>query len=52
VEFDKENFLLTTKQTDCLAKELCGLPLEKTKLVLSELQSSASSCCTPGGGCC
>jgi hypothetical protein len=52
VEFDKENFLLTSKQTDCLAKELCGLPLEKTKLVLSELQSSASSCCTPGGGCC
>lgn len=52
VEFDKENFLLTTKQTDCLAKELCGLPLEKTKLALSELQSSASSCCTPGGGCC
>ncbi len=52
VEFDKENFLLTTKQTDCLAKELCGLPLEKTKLILSELQSSASSCCTPGGGCC
>lgn len=52
VEFNKENFLLTTKQTDCLAKELCGLPLEKTKLALSELQSSASSCCTPGGGCC
>jgi hypothetical protein len=52
VEFDKENFLLTSKQTDCLAKELCGLPLEKTKLALSELQSSASSCCTPGGGCC
>lgn len=46
------HFQLTPKQTDCLAKELCGVPMEKQKLSLSELTSSKSSCCTPGGGCC
>ena len=39
-------FVLTTKQTDCLAKETCGIP------AFELVQAKASSCCTPGGGCC
>ncbi len=50
LDFDGTNFLLTTKQTDCLAKDKCGVPAEKPKVKISELQSSA--CCTPGSGCC
>ena len=49
--FSGENFLLTTKQTDCLAKDNCGVPQHKQKLQLAELETS-KSCCTPGGGCC
>ncbi|MFK5924849.1 MAG: DUF6428 family protein [Verrucomicrobiota bacterium] len=32
LEFDGTNFLLTSKQTDCLAKESCGIPPENSKL--------------------
>ncbi len=47
-----DHFLLTSKETDCLAKENCGIPITKQKLPLSELKTSAASCCSPGGGCC
>jgi hypothetical protein len=50
LDFNGTNFLLTTKQTDCLAKDQCGIPVNKPKKQLSELQSANS--CTPGGGCC
>jgi hypothetical protein len=50
LDFDGENFLLTTKQTDCLAKEKCEVPSEKTKIKISELQSANS--CSPNSGCC
>lgn len=50
LEFNGTNFLLTTKQTDCLAKENCGLPPEKLKVDLSQLQ--ATECCSPSSGCC
>ena len=49
LEFDGTNFLLTTKQTDCLARDKCGVPAEKPKVKLSELQNSG---CVPGNGCC
>lgn len=52
VEFDGANFLLTSKNTNCLASDSCGIPAEKMKKNLSELQTTESSCCTPGGGCC
>lgn len=42
LDFDGVNFLLTTKQTDCLARESCGVP---------ELETEAASC-EPGSGCC
>lgn len=50
LEFDGKHFQLKSKQTDCLAKDNCGVPSEKVKVQLSELQEQ--SCCSPGGGCC
>lgn len=52
LQYENEKFVLTAKHTDCLAKELCGVPETKQKLKLSELPTAQSSCCTPGGGCC
>lgn len=48
IDFDGQYFLLTPKHTDCLAKDNCGVPAEKTKVKIGE----ATSCCAPGGGCC
>ena len=50
--FDGTNFQLLSKKTACLAQDACGVPAEKPKVRLSDLQASQSSCCTPGGGCC
>ncbi|OAN64397.1 hypothetical protein A8B79_13760 [Balneola sp. EhC07] len=50
LDFDGTNFLLTSKATDCLAKENCGIPASKPKVKLSELQTA--ECCAPGSGCC
>jgi len=50
LDFDGTNFLLTTKQTDCLAKDQCGVPAEKPKVKLSEVQNTQA--CAPGSGCC
>lgn len=52
LEFNGFFFHLTNKQTACLASDACGIPQEKLKVNLSELNSNSSSCCTPGGGCC
>lgn len=49
VGFDGRNFLMHNTQTDCLAKDKCGIPQEKPKVKLSQLQNS---CCTPDSGCC
>lgn len=49
--FNGKDFLLQTKQTNCLAEDKCGIPAEKQKIKLADLQSQ-SSCCTPGGKCC
>ena len=50
IDFDGTHFLLTIKQTDCLAKDACGIPAEKPKVKLADLNNA--SACTPGGGCC
>ncbi len=52
LEFSGNSFVLTTKQTACLASDSCGIPAEKQKLQLSELSKPAAACCAPGGGCC
>jgi hypothetical protein len=48
LEFDGQDFLLAYKHTACLASDACGIP-EKKNVSMKEL---ASSCCTPGSGCC
>jgi len=48
LDFDGKNFLLTTKQTDCLARGKCEVP-SKPKMKIAELQSANS--CSPGSGC-
>jgi len=50
LDFDGSAFLLTTKMTDCLAKDGCLVPVEKMKVDLSSLTSGNS--CSPDGGCC
>ena len=45
------SYLLTNKQTACLAQEACGIPDSKPKVRLSDLQKE-TSCCTPDSGCC
>ncbi|MCF8425062.1 MAG: DUF6428 family protein [Bacteroidia bacterium] len=52
IEFNGKNFVLTTTQTNCLAQDKCGIPPEKLKVSLSDLQNTNQSCCTPGGKCC
>jgi len=47
--FEGDAFVLMPTQTDCLAKDNCGIDAQKPKVKLSELQSS---CCEPGSGCC
>ena len=44
-------FVLESKTTACLAEDKCGIPEEKLKVSLSDLQSD-SSCCSPDSGCC
>jgi hypothetical protein len=45
-EISGENLImkLGVEQTDCKAKDECGVPVE--------VDAEASACCTPGGGCC
>lgn len=51
LDFNGTNFLLTSKETTCLANDHCGIPPEKMKVSLKDLQSK-SSCCSPNSGCC
>ena len=40
LDYDGKNFILLAKQTDCLAKENCGIP------------EPQASCCAPNSNCC
>lgn len=51
LEFNGENFVLKNKLTACLAEDACGIPSQKPKIQLTQLNSNANTC-TPGGGCC
>ncbi len=44
LSFDGSRFRLTPTQTDCLAKEKCGIPKESVE--------NADSSCDPSSGCC
>ena len=52
VDIEGQNFLLTAKETDCLAKDNCGVTETKQQPEPLELQTEKAACCTPGGGCC
>lgn len=49
LEFSDKKFILTSTQTDCLAKGNCGIPKEKKKVSLA---NSANSCCSNDSECC
>lgn len=44
LDFDDGDFVLTPKQTACLAEDACGIPAKAAQ--------AAASCCAPGKGCC
>lgn len=50
LEFNGTNFQLTSKQTNCLAPDKCGIPVEKLRINMADLQKQNS--CKPGSGCC
>jgi hypothetical protein len=52
LDFNGKTFLLKNKATACLAREACGIPVEKQKVNLAELKVTERSCCAPEGGCC
>ena len=52
LNFNGKNFVLLAKQTNCLAPDKCGIPAEKPKISLINLQAENQNSCTPGGGCC
>ena len=52
LDFNGKDFVLVAKQTDCLAKDNCGVPAEKQKVNLVDLSKNEQSCCAPGGKCC
>lgn len=53
ITFNGKLFMLTNKQTDCLAPDKCGVPLEKQKVALADLTpNSKQNCCGPGSNCC
>ncbi|MEC7906462.1 MAG: DUF6428 family protein [Verrucomicrobiota bacterium] len=47
LSIDKDRFLLTPTQTDCLAKDKCGIPEQ-----VEGLDPEPSSDCCPDSGCC
>lgn len=52
LEYIKNQFVMTVTKTDCLAKDSCGLPIEKVKIKMSDLQEQIAACCAPNSGCC
>lgn len=52
LDFNGKDFVLVAKQTDCLAKDNCGIPGEKLKVNMKDLETVTKNSCTPGGKCC
>lgn len=48
LQFNGRDFILTTMQTACLAKEQCLAPAGNKEI----LSKTGTSCCAPGSGCC
>ena len=52
LDFEGSQFVLTSKFTNCLAPDKCGVDGQKPKVRLSQLTSADKSGCIPGSGCC
>lgn len=51
LEFNANEFVLTNTKTDCLAKDNCGIPVEKSKTKIGEWKEKAV-CCGVDSNCC
>ena len=51
LHFNGRHFVLTPKKTDCLAKDKCGIPVEKQRIKLSSLKKNTNKC-QPNSNCC
>lgn len=51
LEFDNGIFILTPKETTCLAQDHCGIPADKMKVPLGAWKAK-TSCCTSDSNCC
>lgn len=51
LEFDGTHFQLTSKLTDCLAKDQCGIPEKQLQTKVGQWKAKATSC-TPDSNCC
>ena len=49
LEFDGQRFLLTSQNTDCLAKDKCGITENPSVKISSD---ESTSYCSPESGCC
>lgn len=52
LDFDGNYFHLRSTVTDCLAPDKCGVPVQKKKVSLRDLNQNMEQKCTPGSGCC
>ena len=52
LEFDGTHFQLTSKLTDCLAKDNCGISETQLQPKVGQWKAKATSCCTPDSNCC
>lgn len=51
LEFDGQYFQLTNRKTDCLAKDHCGIPMEKPRVRISTSGTRQVVGCKPGLCC-
>lgn len=51
LDFANGKFILTPKETTCLANDHCGIPMDKIKASIGEIKEKVA-CCTPDSGCC
>ncbi len=52
IEFHNNRFVLTPKETTCLAQDHCGIPADKMKTKIGEWKPKETACCTPNSSCC
>ncbi len=52
LEFDGTHFQLTSKLTDCLAKDNCGIPENQLQPKVGQWKAKPNSCCAPESNCC